>query len=196
MEKCDATNTDEFEIKDIPVGSMVYVKVIPADEDDAYAWYSELKIGDVLTFRYVYASQETITHRIVDIEEKDDKTGFIIKLQGDNKNSESGVLTQTIDTSLKNSPNYVIGKVMGQSRLLGLIVTVLKSAVGIICVVILPCLAIVIYEIVKIVKVITHDKRKKTMEENARRDSELEALKRRLAELEAKSSSDGDEKSL
>ena len=188
MEKSEFTNTDDFDIKEIPLNSMVFVSVVPEDESEAYAWYGDLEIGDVLTFRYVYTTQETITHRIVDIEEKEDKSGFIISLEGDNKNSETGTLTQVIDTSLKNSPNYVIGKVVGQSRIIGLAVTVLKSPVALVCIVILPCTAIVIWEILKIARILGADKKQKEEEEKERQKNELEELKRRLAELEAQKS--------
>ena len=50
-----------------------------------------VKVGDVLTFRYVYATQVTITHRITSITEEANGE-FIIELAGDNKNSEDGQL--------------------------------------------------------------------------------------------------------
>ena len=187
MEKSEFTNTDDFEIKDIPTKSIIFVSTVPKDKEEAYAWYDALDVGDVLTFRYVYASQETITHRITAIDEKSDKTGFIIKLEGDNKSSETGALTQVIDTSAKNSPNYVIGKVVGKSIFLGFLVSILTHAIGIIAVVIVPCTAILTFEVAKIVRILTKDKRKKEEEEKAQRENELEALKLKLAELEAKS---------
>ena len=185
MEKSEFTNTDDFEIKDIPAKSMVFVRVMPTDPNEAYEWYSNLKEGDVLTFRYVYTTQETITHRIVDIEEKDDKTGFIIKLEGDNKSSEDGALTQVIDTSISNSPNYVIGKVVGQSKALGFMTGLLRTPAGLIIAVIVPCSIILVFEICRIVGVVGLEKREKAEKEKAEKQSELDELKRRLAELEA-----------
>ena len=84
-----------------------------------------------MTFKYVYARQETITHRITEITEKP-AGGYVIKLEGDNKNSDTETLAQTIDTSLADSPNYVVGKVTGQSYVLGLLITALKSPVGLV----------------------------------------------------------------
>lgn len=184
MEKCDATDVSGYEIKDIPTGSMVFIEVVPEDPEEAAQWYANLKIGDVLTFKYVYVKQETITHRITGIRQNADG-GYTIRLEGDNKNSDSDTLTQTINTSEKNSPNYVIGKVTGQSYLLGLFVKTMKSPVGLICIVIIPSLIIVILEILKIIKLLGADKRKKEQEEKERTANELDELRRRLAEYEA-----------
>lgn len=184
MEKCEATDVSDYEIKDIPTGSMVFIEVVPEDPEEAAQWYAHLKIGDVLTFKYVYVKQETITHRITGIRQNPDG-GYTIRLEGDNKNSDSDTLTQTINTSEKNSPNYVIGKVTGQSYLLGLFVKTMKSPAGLICIVIIPSLIIVILEILKIIKLLGADNRKKEQEEKERTANELDELRRRLAEYEA-----------
>jgi hypothetical protein len=184
MEKCDQTDVNEYEIKDIKTRSMVFIEVVPKDEAEAEAWYADLEVGDVLTFRYMYAKQETITHRITDIY-KNERGGYTITLEGDNKNADSNVLSQTIDTSIKNSPNYVIGKVTGQSYLFGLFISILKSPAGIISIIILPSFVILLMEVLKIVKMINADKNKKHEEEKNQQQSELDELRRRLAELEA-----------
>ena len=189
MEKCDATDVQGYDIKHIPTGSMVFIDVVPEDDAEAEEWYKDLKKGDVLTFKYVYVRQETITHRITDIY-KNENGGYTINLEGDNKDSDSEVLTQTIDTSLKNGPNYVIGKVIGQSRLIGLFVRVLKSPIGLVFIVIIPSLIIVILEIIKIIKLLGTGKRKKEQEEKERTANELDELRRRLKELEATNSTE------
>lgn len=185
MARCDLTDVSNYEIGSIPVRSMVFVKVMPQEDAAADAWYRDLRVGDVLTFRYVYTSQVTITHRITSIEEKP-TGGFLIELEGDNRNSESELMTQTIDTSIPNNPNYVIGRVTGQSFLLGFFISLLQAPIGIILIVIVPCFIIILLEVLKIVGVLTEDKRKREQEEQAKRDGELEALRRRLAELEAR----------
>ena len=43
MAKCEETNLDDFEIKDIPVKSMVFIQVVPTDEEQAKEWYKNLK---------------------------------------------------------------------------------------------------------------------------------------------------------
>ena len=185
MEKCDATDVSGFEIKDIPAGSMIFVDVVPEDPEKAQEWYADLKVGDVLTFKYVYVRQETITHRIVDIQPNQDG-GYTINLEGDNKGTDSATLAQTINTATESSPNYVIGKVIGQSYLLGRFESLLKKPVGLVCVVIIPCLIIVMIEFLKIAKLISISRNRKSLEKQKEQEVELEALRRRLAELERK----------
>ena len=129
MAKCEHTDVSSYEIKDIPLRSMVFVKVMPDDPNEADEWYRSLKVGDVITFRYVYTTQVTITHRITSITEKE-TGGFVIELAGDNKNSDDGQLYQTIDTSIPNNTNYVIGKVVGQAYLFGVIMSCLMNPIG------------------------------------------------------------------
>lgn len=190
MEKSDQTDVSGFDVKDIPLRSMVFIDVVPQDEAQANAWYAQLKVGDVLTFKYVYVKQEVITHRIVRIEQNE-KGGYTIDLEGDNKTENSEVLAQTIDTSQRNSPNYVIGKVKGQNYPVGLVVSLLKSRWGLIFAIIVPSLIILILEILKIFRMFEADKREKTQNKLETQQgkiesqqSELELLRRRLEELE------------
>ena len=153
MEKCEYTDVSEFRIKDIPIRSMVFIKLMPDDPAKADEWYRSLKEGDVLTFRYVYATQVTITHRITSIIEKE-TGGFLIELAGDNKNTDNGQLYQTIDTSIPNNTNYVIGKVTGKAYLLGVLISVLMQPLGIVLAIIVPCFLIILLEIFKIAKML------------------------------------------
>ena len=166
---------------------------MPTDPAEADAWYRSIKVGDVLTFRYVYTSQLTITHRVVGITEKE-TGGFIIELEGDNKDSDSKLLRQVIDTSEPNALNYVIGKVTGQAYLFGLFLTILKQPVGLICIIIIPCFLIILLEVIKIISVVNAEKKKRAQEETQKKDDELEELRRRLAELESsKKQTDGND---
>jgi hypothetical protein len=191
MEKCDETDVSKFEIKDIPVNSMIFIEAVPKNAEEAAAWYSDLKVGDVLTFKYVYLRQETITHRIIAIEEKA-TGGYIIKLAGDNKSENSENLVQVIDTSDANSMNYVIGKVTSTNYLFGLFITTLKHPAGIVCLIIMPAFAIMLFEIYKVMKLINADKKSKENAERQAQKNELEELRRRLAELEANKSDASD----
>lgn len=182
MAACELTDVSGYKIKDIPLRSMVFVKVVPDDPAEADKFYRSLQVGDVLTFRYVYTTQVTITHRITAIEEVEG--GFKITLAGDNKNAEDGQLVQVIDTSIPNSTNYVIGKVTGQAKLFGVIMSFLMQPVGIILLIILPCFIIILLEVLKIVRVLGADRRKREQEESQKKDDELSELRRRLAELE------------
>lgn len=192
MAECEQTDVSEYEIKSIPIRSMIFVQKIPQNEAEADEWYRSLEVGDVLTFRYVYTNQVTITHRITSITEKD-TGGFLIELAGDNKNADSDQLYQTIDTSIPENMNYVLGKVMGQSVMLGNILTILKSPIGLIFLIIIPCFIIILLEILKIVGAYGAERKKKEQEASARKDDELEELRRRLAALENQRTGDGDQ---
>lgn len=183
MAKCDRTDVSEYEIKSIPLRSMVFIQVMPKDEAEAEQWYATLQVGDVLTFKYVYTSQMVITHRITAITPKD-TGGYIIELAGDNINADTTQLTQTIDTSIPDSTNYVIGKVRGQAYLPGVLLSVLKKPVGIICVVTVPCCIIILMEITKIVGVYQAERKQREREERQQKDREIETLRSRLAQLE------------
>jgi len=183
MDKCDQTDVSNFEIKSIPVNSAIFVEVVPEDPDEAAEWYANLKVGDVLTFRYVYTKQVTITHRIDKIE-KNANGGFSIYLSGDNKNDEGGTMVQLIDTSAVQSHDYIIGKVTGQNRFLGFLLTLMADPLGIVLIVIVPCVIIIILEVIRIVRVLTADRRKREEEEKKEKDNEIEELRRRLAALE------------
>ena len=183
MEECEHTDVSAYEIKDIPVRSMIFVETVPDDPEEAEKWYRDLEVGDVLTFRYVYTTQVTITHRISGpVEEKDG--GFVINLAADNVNSDKDRLYQTIDTSIPNNTNYVIGKVVGQSYLLGFIMSFLMQPIGIILLIIIPCLVIILIEVFKIMKMFSSNKNEKDREEMEKKEKELEDLRRKISELE------------
>ena len=64
MEACAETNVSKYEIKSIPVNSMVLIETVPKTASEANEWYAALKVGDVLTFKYLYAEHVVITHRM------------------------------------------------------------------------------------------------------------------------------------
>lgn len=183
MSKSEHTDVSSYKIKDIPVRSMVFVKVKPDDPSKVDEWYRSLRVGDVLTFRYVYTTQVTITHRIISITEKE-TGGFLIELAGDNKNSDDGQLLQIIDTSVPHNPNYVIGKVIGQAYLLGVVLSFLMQPIGMVLAIIVPCFVIILLEVAKIIRLVTADKKKREREELEKKENELEELRQRLAQLE------------
>ena len=185
MASSQYTDLSDYSIKAIPVRSLVFIKLMPEDPAEADAWYDSLSVGDVLTFRYVYTTQVTITHRITAIN-KQPSGGFLIELTGDNKASESGQLVQVIDTSIPENPNYVIGKVVGQAYWLGWIISLLMQPAGMVLLIILPCAIIIVMEVYKVVKTLNEEKREQKRLQQEEKDRELEALRRRLAELEAR----------
>ena len=179
MEKNELVNVDEYEIKSIKKNSLIIVKVV--DENDPYSFYKEIEINDVLTFKYMIGNkQETITHRVINKTPKEE--GFIFELRGDNINKDGTTSTQMIDTTEEDSFNYIIGKVEATSYFLGLVLTTLKSQIGIIGVVIIPSIILIFFEIIKIINEINKDKIQKSIE----KDQELLELKQKLIELEKK----------
>ncbi len=184
MAACEYTDVSDYDIKDIPAGSLILIETVPEDAAQAEEWFRSLRVGDVLTFRYVYATQMTVTHRITEITEKE-TGGFVIDLMGDNTTSESGQLHQVIDTSSVNSPNYVIGRVVGRSYLLGMIMTLLSSSLGVVLVIIVPTFIILLLEVIKIASIVSEEKKKKQTDEMAKAEQELAELRRKVAELES-----------
>lgn len=178
MGKCDLVDVSGYKIKSIPVRSCVFVKAAPEDDKEKNEWYKTIEVGDVLTFKYVFDTQRTVTHRVTKIDEKEG--GFVITLQGDNRTSADGVTDQIIDTTVTDSTNYIIGKVTGQSYLLGLIVYAFKQPVGIILIVIVPCLIIIAFQAMRIVKVVTAERKEKAAAVQTAQQSEIEELKRQL----------------
>ncbi len=185
MEKCDGTDVSGYDIGSIPQNSLIFVQTKPTDPAELEAWYESIEEGDVLTFRYQYARQVTITHRVIG-KIDNPSGGYTLTLQGDNKTDGTDLGVQIIDTSADpaTATNYVIGKVTGQSYILGVLLTILSRPIGLVLCVILPCLIIMTLEIIRIVSVLGKGKKKKEQEEQAKKDAELEELRRRLAELE------------
>ena len=183
MEKNDETDVSGYEIKSIPVKSLVITEVVPEDDEEVNEWYGKLKVGDVLTFRYLTTSQETVTHRITAIEKL--TYGYMITLRGDNVDKdEDGQVIYTDDRMNPQPANHVLGKVVHVSVVLGYVTWVLQQPVGIALVIIVPAAIIIIFQLIRIVTVLSGEKRKKTEAKQAEQESEIEALKRRLAEME------------
>lgn len=189
MEKCDQTDVSGYKIKSIPVKSCVFIKKAPAPDDQQALneWCSALSVGDVLTFQYskygaANIQDKVITHRIVKIEPKEG--GYIITLEGDNKNDTGSVGQQVIDTTKADGLDYIIGKVEGQSYFLGLCVYALKSPVGLIFIIIVPCMIIIAYEVVKIITVLNKDKKDRQQQEKTAKEDEIALLRKQLEELQ------------
>ena len=188
MEECELTNTDDYEIKSLKVETMIFVEEVPNNELEKKEWYSNLVIGDVITFKYVFVRQEVVTHRIVD-KIDNGNGGYLLYLQGDNRNSPEGVMTQVIDTSAENSSDYVIGKVVGQSYFLGRVVSFLKSTMGLLLVIIIPSFLIIVFEIIKIFNLLSYKRKMVEAEKQKQQQDEIAELKRKIELLEQKNNS-------
>ncbi len=189
MEKDEKFDVSKYKIKSIPTGSLIVTQCVPTDEEKADKWYAALKVGDVLTFQYDPrllgdddADGKIVTHRIIKIEEWGE--GYRIVLRGD-KNAESAAeqIIYTVDET-ETSINYVIGKVVFTNLPLGLLLSVLKQDVGIALIIIVPAAIIMIWQIIRIVAVLTEEKRSRTAKSVKEKENEIELLKQRLAALE------------
>ena len=202
-----APNLFGYEMRYVETGSME-----PENYEDSIKWFENVKVGDVLTFKYREAGQQiVITHRVISKEynaEKytygihagEEKGGYVIKLVGDNDGDDDEAMEQIIYTYAHYNDmadaddqlrGQVIGKVVGQNLVLGTIVTTLKQPLGMVLIIIVPCLIVIIIEVIRIVKVLNsekNEKAKRTQEEQQEKldqqNSEIELLKQQLALLQ------------
>lgn len=195
-----------------PVNTMVFIERAPENYEDSIKWFENVKVGDVLTFKYREAGQQiVITHRVISkeynaekytdgIHADEEKGGYVITLVGDNDGGDGEKMEQTIYTYAHYNEmaepedqlrGQVIGKVVGQNLVLGTIVTTLKQPLGMVLIIIVPCLIVIIIEVIRIVKVLNsekNEKAKKKQEEQQEKldqqNSEIELLKQQLALLQ------------
>ncbi len=115
------------------------------NSDDLY------KVNDVITFISQSAASEgiTITHRIVKIKSIDNEIYYITK--GDSNNA---------DDQTPVSSNNVVGKVIIKIPKAGFIQQFLIGQFGWLVAIVLPCLGIIIYDLIKIFKKIIKIKNK------------------------------------
>lgn len=196
MEKNDAVDVSEYKIKDIPQYSAVIVKERPDTAEEFTQWCSELQVGDVLTFKYLRLTgnlQDSITHRIIAIEYHEDEGGYRIELAGDNNISEvtekygdTQVIYTWNDEAYGGKTNeYIEGKVVGKSNVLGLLLYVMKQPVGIICLIIIPCAVIILLELIHIITTLNAEKVRKAREAQQAQEEEIEKLRRQIAVMQS-----------
>ena len=192
MERSPETNVSGYAIKSIPQNSIVFIETVPDDPAEAADWYeNEVQIGDVLTFKYLYERQIVITHRVVDKYPNPEGEGYVIVLEGDNKSENTNQNRQVIYTADEDSLNYIIGKVQGKSYIFGLFIGAMKTPQSLVLLIVLPCLAIIVMEVVKIFKVVNADKREQALVESAKKDEEILDLKNQLEILKRMNEANG-----
>ena len=123
-------------LPEIAIKDIVVTKKVPAED---------LEIGDIITFispdtRYGGIS---ITHRILDKSYDESLGSYTYRTKGDNNN--------VADTALVPN-NNILGKVILKIPKLGYIQDLLSSKGGLIIIVLIPCLVILSYDIMKIFK--------------------------------------------
>lgn len=151
--------------------------------------FSELQVGDVITFISTSSISNgmTITHRIVDIIETEEGTKY--KTKGDNN--------LTADYSLVTQ-DKVIGKVKFRIPQLGRVQFFLSSKGGWLIIILIPALIIILSDIFKLFKLVDIKKRVKDVEETAKEEEEFlkeqrEAELRKQKELKEKLQSKNNE---
>lgn len=168
----------DFKIKKISVGSAVFIDSIPVNDvfkDNAHKEYtdtfkdyiSKISVNDVLTFTPMDSPTVPITHRVIDIETHAD--GKVMYTTHGDAN-EDGV-------NEKFYAENIIGKVIGSSKFVGDLYNnffTKKWAVAI--VIVTPCLAVMTFEIVKIVKIVKEDKKQKLALESNSLDHKIKSI--------------------
>ena len=113
----------------------------------------DLEKGDIITFNstdYRY-SGVLVTHRIVDIEETSSGE-YLFTTKGDNNN--------TPDSS-RISFNEIYGRVLFRIPKIGYIQYFLSNAYGWIIAIVIPCVGIITFDIIKLVKTTKSGKKRK-----------------------------------
>ena len=143
------------------------------------------ELGDIITFYSNRGNgQITITHRIIDIKIENGK--YFYSTKGDNNN--------TADTHYV-SQDDVIGKVIFVIPKVGFIQEFILSKVGWIVVIVIPCVGIVVYDLLKVLKIAFNKKKqpklsKKKLKAKEELDKYLNNVDDSIEVLESGDSSD------
>lgn len=141
----DGEPRNQYDIPSVPVGSLIFISEVPDDEAGRNAFYSSLKIGDVVTFDYTHpvsGDWMVVTHRIVDIVSVDGHYTFT--MQGDTPADDPTNNSVQIVTS---DSGDMIGKVTGVSPLLGQIMTFISTFEGKTILILIPCSILIAFEV-------------------------------------------------
>lgn len=111
---------------------------------------TDIEVGDVVTYRSLDPSYYgiMITHRIIDIVNEDGEIKYVTK----------GDANQTRDRSLV-SLDQIYGEVIMRIPKLGYLQYFLATAYGWIIAVVVPCVGIIVYDMLKLVKTIKNNSR-------------------------------------
>lgn len=143
----------EVSLFTIVSGSMVpNIKVYDVIINKSVKSPANIKLGDVITFTSTSSISEgmTVTHRVVDVKLVNGEYEFVTK----------GDANPTIDNATVPFSN-VQGKVIARIPQLGRIQFFLATKMGWFIIVLLPALGVIIYDIIKLLKVIMAHKNSK-----------------------------------
>ncbi len=153
----DGEPRTEYEIDTIPVESMVFVREVPSDPDEAQEFYSSLRVGDVLTFDYrhpVSGKSMVVTHRIVSISESGGV--YTYTMAGDSiADDPTNSSTQTVTSDSGD----VIGKVTGVSHWLGVLTVFLSHWYGKAVLILIPCAILIVSETRTIIRTLRGERK-------------------------------------
>lgn len=142
-----AGETPKISLYTIVSGSMVpAIKVSDIILNIRVDDFSSLKVGDVITFKSYNSmiANMTITHRIIDIKIKEDNTREFVTKGDYNQSADSRPVQQS----------EIIGKTVLKIPQLGRIQLLLATKMGWLFIVLIPALGIIIYDILKLFKVL------------------------------------------
>lgn len=175
------TGSMEGEEEDsIRTNSVIAIKTVPKDAEEARKFIDELEVGDIITFydTSLGADDIVVTHRIVEIRQTSGGTSFITK--GDANNTQDASPVDESD---------VIGVVTGSNYAFGAFLTFLTSTTGIVVCLIVPAAVIMIYEIFRIAFLVNKDKKQKRQSEMDEKEQEIERLRQELEEMKKRGES-------
>lgn len=136
----------------------------------------DIKIGDVITFKSTSTISKDliVTHRVVDIKEVNGKKEFVTK----------GDYNTTSDSSTAKYEN-IIGKVALKIPQLGRIQFFLSTTMGWFIVVLLPAAGVIIYDVIKLIKLLVLQKNSKLLKkvEDDRKQEKINEMMDEKAEV-------------
>ncbi len=137
----------DYPISTIPTGSLVVIHRATGS-----GFYSSLEVGDVLTFDYVHpVSKESmvVTHRITSISES--AGVYTYTLKGDSiADDPTNGSVQTVTSSSGD----IVGEVVGVSHWLGVLAVFMSTWTGKFCLVLIPCVILIVSEVRNIVRIL------------------------------------------
>ena len=149
-------------------GDIVIVKEVPADT---------LKEGDIVAY---LRETTVITHRIMSINQTDGSRNFYTK--GDNNN---------VDDALPVTDDMMEGKYLFRIPGVGNAAMFMQTPTGIILFIAVPLILFILYDLLRRRK---YDKREDKVTREL--EAELDAMKKKLAEVESSAKTDSDERPL
>ncbi|MDD5146320.1 MAG: signal peptidase I [Candidatus Pacebacteria bacterium] len=124
----------------IKTGSLVVIK--PA---------GDYKIGDIITFGQITKTKTPTTHRIVEMKVADGNPVYITKGDANNGPDQKEI-----------SQKEILGKVLLKVPYIGYAVAAARTKIGFALIIIIPALAIIVEEVIKIKNEIRKDKDKES----------------------------------